>query len=130
MKNALICLALCLVSTTSVAGEVNIKYAIFTKHGQQWDIAVTLEHADSGWDHYADAWRVVDERGELIALHNLLHPHEDEQPFTRVAKDVFIAPGQNIVYVEAHDKIHAWSTQRLRVDLRHAVGPGYNVVRH
>ena len=48
-------------------------------------IHVTLRHPDSGWDHYADVWRVFDPEGQKLAERVLLHPHVDEQPFTRSA---------------------------------------------
>lgn len=48
-------------------------------------VHVTLTHPDSGWDHYADTWRVYAPGGKLVAERILLHPHEHEQPFTRSA---------------------------------------------
>ena len=46
-------------------------------------IHVTVRHNDSGWDHYADVWRVYAPDGRLFAERILAHPHETEQPFTR-----------------------------------------------
>jgi len=46
-------------------------------------IHVTVSHPDSGWDHYADIWRVYGPDGAELAERVLLHPHETEQPFTR-----------------------------------------------
>ena len=46
-------------------------------------IDVTVRHPDTGWDHYADVWRVYLPDGTLLAERILLHPHETEQPFTR-----------------------------------------------
>lgn len=46
-------------------------------------INVTVRHPDTGWDHYADVWRVYLPDGTLLAERVLLHPHETEQPFTR-----------------------------------------------
>ncbi|MDH4274372.1 MAG: hypothetical protein OEW08_04980 [Gammaproteobacteria bacterium] len=130
MKSYLTCLMLSVLTSNVYAGEVQILHADFLLHNTKWTIAVTLRHADSGWDHYADAWRVVDSRGEILALRNLQHPHEDEQPFTRDLDGVFIAPDQSVVFVEAHDKIHGWGAQRLRVDLKQFVGPGFTVQRN
>lgn len=127
MKNRIAMFAFCLTLPAAYAGQVQIVRADFVKHGDKWNVAVTLKHEDSGWDHYADAWRVVDERGDVVALRNLLHPHEDEQPFTRDLDGVFIAPRQNLLFVEAHDKVHGWSPQRLRVDLRQKEGPGFTI---
>jgi hypothetical protein len=32
-----------------------------------------------------------------------------------------------MVYVEAHDKVHGWSQQRIRVDLQQVKGDGFEV---
>ena len=50
---------------------------------QKFNISVTVEHADEGWEHYANAWRVYSMEGELIGERVLHHPHVKEQPFTR-----------------------------------------------
>ena len=66
------------------ANEVKILAADFRKvSGNNWAVSVTLKHGDTGWDHYADNWRVVDSEGNVLGDRVLYHPHEDEQPFTR-----------------------------------------------
>ena len=44
---------------------------------------VSVRHADSGWDHYANQWDVIAPDGTVLATRVLYHPHENEQPFTR-----------------------------------------------
>ena len=51
--------------------------------GQTLRLSVTLKHDDSGWEHYADLWQVVSESGQVLGTRTLLHPHVEEQPFTR-----------------------------------------------
>ena len=87
------------------------------QHGDSWSFAVTLQHEDSGWEHYADAWRVVDSDGEVLGTRTLLHPHENEQPFTRSLDNVKIPDSATPVYIEAHDKVHGWSAQRFEIRL-------------
>lgn len=112
------------------AGEVEIVHASFWQTGNgKWTVSVTLRHADAGWDHYADAWRIVTTDGAIAGTRTLLHPHENEQPFTRSLGEVAIAPGTTTVYVEAHDKVHGWSPQRLQVDLDKSKGAGFEVSR-
>ena len=48
--------------------------------------------ADSGWDHYANRWEVLEPEGQVIATRTLLHPHVDEQPFTRSLSGIHIPP--------------------------------------
>ena len=82
------------VSSIAFAGDVEIVHAQFRHSGgDNWSVDVTLRHADSGWDHYADAWRVVAGDGTVLGTRTLYHPHEHEQPFTRSLGAVAIAPG-------------------------------------
>lgn len=116
---ALAALILAVAPTTAVSGEVDILGAEFRSDGgDRWSVAVTLRHADAGWDHYADAWRVVDGDGKVLGERVLLHPHVDEQPFERSLGGVPIPPGTRVVYVEARDTVHGLSPNRLKVDLR------------
>ena len=111
------------------AGEVEIVQTVFTQQGQTWRVDTTLRHADTGWEHYADAWRVVVPDGTVLGTRVLLHPHEREQPFTRSLGEVVIPSDTSIVYVEARDKVHGWSKQRLRVDIRQPSGERFRVKR-
>jgi len=110
-----------MLPTVTHAGEVHIVGAELRNiGGDQWSIDVTLEHADSGWDHYADEWRVLDSEGKLLGDRVLYHPHVREQPFTRGLSAVTL-PADAQITIEAHDKRHGWSPTTLRVDLRQAV---------
>lgn len=110
------------------AGEVAVQLAEFQRQGEAWRIDVALRHADTGWDHYADAWRVVAADGTVLGTRVLYHPHVEEQPFTRGLDGVSIPADVHRVYVEGHDKVHGWGP-RLDVDLDLAEGPGYRVRR-
>ena len=70
------------------------------KSNQLYDIAVTLRHSDTGWDHYANEW-VVEVDGEIIGTRTLHHPHVDEQPFTRSLRDVRIPADATSVKIYA-----------------------------
>lgn len=106
------------LSMPVIAGEVEIVNVKAEKSSSLWRFNVTLRHADSGWDHYADAWRVVTEDGKEIGTRTLFHPHEDEQPFTRSLGNLKIPASATHVYVEAHDKVHGWAKQRYKVLLK------------
>ena len=116
---------LCLLAFTqgSLADQARILFADFQQAGDGlWRVSVTLKHADAGWDHYADNWRVVDGQGNVLADRVLYHPHVNEQPFTRSQGGVDIPKGVELVYIEAHDKVHGWSKQRLKVDMSRVEG--------
>lgn len=109
-------IAVALVGVGSAsAGEVSVIGADFDRRGEAWQVSVTLRHDDSGWEHYADAWRVRDENGQVFATRTLHHPHVEEQPFTRSLSSVRL-PAGGTVYIEGHDKVHGWS-EPLAVDL-------------
>ncbi len=113
-----IILAFTLASTSVVsAGEVTIVKTVFRASGANWNVDVTLQHKDTGWKHYADAWRVVDAKGNELAKRTLYHPHVNEQPFTRSLSRVTIPKSTSVVYIEAHDTVHKWSPTKLKVDL-------------
>lgn len=126
MRRLFIILFTLMISRQVYAGSVEIIQADFKKQGSQWRVAVTLKHADTGWDHYADAWRVVLPTGKIVATRTLAHPHVNEQPFTR-SLTVNIPPNIKRVYIEARDNVHGWSKQRLEVDLTRPSGPRYTV---
>ena len=124
------CLVLaCSFMSPVLANEVEVVKTRFEKHGSTWTVDTTLRHQDTGWDHYADSWRVVDQNGKVLGERVLLHPHENEQPFTRSESGIKIPETTTVVYVEAHDKVHGWSHQRVRVDLQSQRGDRYTVVR-
>lgn len=114
-------LALSLLNTGD-AGDVKILATDFhNSGGNQWSVNVTLNHGDTGWDHYADNWRVVDDEGNVLGDRVLYHPHVDEQPFTRGLGVVRVPEGITTIYIEAHDKVHGWTPNRLKVDLNKAI---------
>ena len=106
------------VLNTADADDVKILAADFHSSGSnRWSLNVTLKHGDTGWDHYADNWRVVDGEGNMLGDRVLYHPHVEEQPFTRGLGGVKVPEGITTVYIEAHDKVHGWTPNRLKVDL-------------
>ena len=112
------------------ATEVEVVFTSFrvAKDGG-WQVRTTLYHQDSGWDHYADAWRVVGEDGQVYGTRTLFHPHVDEQPFTRMLQGVHVPKDVEVVYLEAHDSVHGWSPRRVKVHMRINVGDQFEVIR-
>ncbi|MGJ8621265.1 MAG: hypothetical protein ACSHW1_00705 [Yoonia sp.] len=79
--------------------------------------SVTLSHPDTGWDHYADGWEVLDADGNSLGLRELLHPHVNEQPFTRSLGNVQVPDGASVVYVRARCNVDDWSDALYEVTL-------------
>ena len=120
-----------LLFTTSIyANDVEIVNVVLTSQTGTWRADVTLKHADTGWNHYADAWRLVDEAGNEIGKRTLYHPHVNEQPFTRSLSSFQINSNIKVIFVEAHDLKHGWSPNKVKIDLRQASGQKYKIRRH
>jgi len=93
--------------TTAQAGEADVVNATASCDTQRvCSFSVTVEHGDTGWDHYANHWRVLSPDGQELGKRVLHHPHENEQPFTRSLGGVKIPSDIDSVILEAHDSVH------------------------
>lgn len=106
-----------LLAGPAAAGDVEIVGATATLSGGTWRFDVTLAHGDTGWDHYADAWRVVGPDGTVFGTRTLYHPHVDEQPFTRSLSGVAVPEAVTTVRIEARDSVHGWSPHTVEIAL-------------
>ncbi len=97
------------VMTSPVLADSPVVEAVTaSKSGGAWSFSVTLSHADTGWDHYADGWEVAGPDGTQFGYRVLHHPHVNEQPFTRSLSGVEIPDGVETVIIRAHDSVHEW----------------------
>ena len=125
------------MSTEHVLGNADVKYirAIENTDGS-WTFYVTISHPDKGWDDYADGWDIVTLDGIVLKPDNsakytrvLLHPHVNEQPFTRSQSGIVIPPGVTKVRVRAHDSVDGYGGQEIIVVLETNGGNGYEIER-
>lgn len=105
------------LATAVLADPPTIKNVEANKIEGTWRFDVTLEHGDTGWDDYADGWRVLDLNGKELGFRELHHPHVNEQPFTRSLSGIVIPAGTTQVQIEARDSVGGWSGMRLNVVL-------------
>ena len=84
-------------------------------HSYQFEVSV--RHNDEGWNHYADRWEVLAPDGTVLATRVLMHPHVDEQPFTRSLSGVSIPKGIGTVTIRAHDLVHGYGGKTITVEL-------------
>ncbi|MEX0337890.1 MAG: hypothetical protein AB3N11_02510 [Arenibacterium sp.] len=85
--------------------------------GESWRFDVTISHPDTGWDHYADGWRVLDMQGNELGMRVLYHPHVDEQPFTRSLSGVVIPAGTQMVQIQARCNVDGWAEATYKIKL-------------
>ncbi len=82
-----------------------------------YSFEVTVLSADTGWDKYADAWEVRGPAGAVLGTRELLHPHVDEQPFTRTLDGVLVPDDVPAVIVAARDSVEGFCGETLEVGL-------------
>ena len=113
------CLATLLsLNAASLANEVEIvDVKAHQSANKTWTFAVTLKHADTGWDHYANEWQVLTKDNKVLATRTLHHPHVDEQPFTRNTSGVKIPKGIETVRIIAKDTVHSTSKNAVEINL-------------
>jgi hypothetical protein len=89
------------------AARLDLDYAQVTfvraarRAGDTWSFDVTVRHNDEGWEHYADAWQILDlDTGGAIAKR---------------------------VLVQARCNLQRFGGQEVRVDLARRRGQGFEV---
>ena len=113
-----IVIVLLLAAGGALAGEADVVDVQVSRGGDDtWRFDVTVRHADTGWGHYADAFEVVAPDGTVLGTRTLLHPHVDEQPFTRSLSGVAIPVGIAEVTVRAHDNVDGYGGAEMTVTL-------------
>ncbi|WP_417603873.1 hypothetical protein [Primorskyibacter flagellatus] len=117
MKTAALLFVLLPIASLAQADAPRIDAVEAEKSGMGWRFSVTISHPDTGWDHYADGWEVVDADGNVLGYRELMHPHENEQPFTRSLSVVIVPDGVREVYVRARCSAEGWSGDPTPVTL-------------
>lgn len=107
-----------LLALPALAGEADVVAVdLRSSGGGTYSFNVTVRHADSGWEHYADKWDVLAPDGQVLGTRVLYHPHVDEQPFTRSLSGVAIPQEIDMVTVRAHDLVHGYGGKEMSVEV-------------
>ncbi len=110
-------LALTLSAAPALADPAEIVDATARATGAGWQFDVTIAHGDTGWEDYADGWRVELADGTILGTRVLVHPHVEEQPFTRSLREVVIPEGVSEVHIRAATNVTGWATTRRALTL-------------
>ncbi|MEM7131562.1 MAG: hypothetical protein AAF702_34930 [Chloroflexota bacterium] len=95
-----------------------------------WTFDVRLNHPDTGWEDYTDGWHVETMEGQILATRILLHPHENEMPFSRSQSGIAIPLDVTEVQVRSHDLVSGYGQKTVVVPLSEAVSNDqYEVIR-
>jgi len=119
MKNMIYLTGACaaLLGAPVFADDATIQSVDATRSGADFAFSVTLLHGDTGWDDYADGWRVLDADGTELGMRVLHHPHVNEQPFTRSLSGVAVPEGKREVFVQARTNADGWGDALFAVTL-------------
>lgn len=115
--------------------DADVTFVSATQIGPEtWSFSVTVAHPDTGWEDYADGWDVVLPNGTVAKpdaespfTRLLLHPHVEEQPFTRSQSNIVIPQDVTQVTVRAHDIVDGFGGREIVVDLTSSEGEGFTV---
>jgi hypothetical protein len=117
MKNILLLYAV-IFSPALFAGKADVlNVKVYCPIPESCTFNVTVQHADTGWKHYANQWDVVAPDGKVLGSRVLYHPHVNEQPFTRSLSNVQIPAGIKKVIIRARDLKHGWGGKEMEVEL-------------
>ena len=115
---SLFILLLLLWNSSSPAGEADIVDVKTSKNSDNsYSFTVTVLHKDTGWNHYANKWDIIDQQGTVLATRILHHPHVEEQPFSRSLSGVTIPANIKTVTVRGHDSVHEYGGKVVNIEL-------------
>ena len=107
-----------IIPCTVFGGEADVLDVTVTCDSNRvCDFSVTVRHDDAGWDHYANRWEILTADGDILGVRELLHPHDNEQPFTRTLAGVSIPAGLDAVLVRALDSLHGAGGKTMTVNI-------------
>ena len=113
----ILALILWLPGWAAFAGAPVVVDAVAARTGDSWRFDVTIRHDDTGGENYADGWGVYTPDGRELGYRVLVHPHVDEQPFTRSLGGVALPDGLTSVVIRPHDLRYGWGAE-YRLDLK------------
>lgn len=102
-----------------LAVEVRCRPAPGGRPASICQFSVTVRHADTGWDHYANRYEIVAPDESVIGTRILRHPHIEEQPFRRSLARIRIPHEIVSVEVRAGDLEHGLGGQTISVAIPH-----------
>lgn len=104
-----IVLFLALTTAPATADPAAVEAVELRERDGAWTVSVTIRHGDTGWDDYADGWRIETLDGRSLGTRVLHHPHVDEQPFTRSLRGVEIPADVSGVAIRTRTSVTGWA---------------------
>jgi hypothetical protein len=93
---------------------INATYTV-SSNSYRFDVTVSSEYDTP--QRYADAYRIMDENGEVYGIRELAHDHAYEQPFTRSLSGVTIPNTIKTLIIEGRDQTYGWGGETFTINL-------------
>jgi hypothetical protein len=98
-----------LMAVPALADPAQVEAVTLTQRAGAWTVSVTISHRDTGWDDYADGWRVETPGGKILGTRVLHHPHVEEQPFTRSLGGLSLPDDVTEIVVRTRTTVTGWA---------------------
>ena len=118
MNKLILSIPLLIAAQVATADPAAINSVRVSKEGGLYKFDVTISHGDTGWDHFSDAWRILDTDGNQLAIRELIHPHVEEQPLTRSLSGVELPAGTTEVRVQVRETQSGWGKKIRKVQIK------------
>ncbi len=116
-------LATLALAGTAAAGTPAVTAAKIKKDAREvtgiYQITVTVQHQDTGWDNYVDAWQIVAPDGDILGTRIIFEPRLDKTTHVTGLAGVVIPEEIKEVTIRAHNVAEGYSGQPLTVRVPH-----------
>lgn len=84
-----------------------------------YHIRVTIEHQDTGWEDYVDAWEIVDGNGEVLGTRPFFEPKLDDTKTVTALSGVVIPQEIKTVTIRARKHPQGYQGEPVQVTIPH-----------
>lgn len=84
-----------------------------------YHIKVVIEHEDTGWDDYVDAWEIVGSNGELLGVRPFFEPELDRDRTVTALAGVVIPEEVKTVTIRTRKHPQGYQGETVEVTIPH-----------
>lgn len=102
---------------TAHADAPKVVAAKAEREGNRWMIEVTLQHEDTGWDHFATGFEVQGPDGSRLGYLELTHPNVGTPTVEAELTGLNIPADVTYVLIRTRCSLVGWAAEPVRLDL-------------
>lgn len=84
-----------------------------------YHVEVVIEHADTGWDDYVDAWEIVGTNGQVLAARPFFEPELERDTTVSALAGVIIPVNHKTVLIRARKHPQGYQGEPVEVTVPH-----------